>query len=197
MGGECFNTVSGVFLICILRYWGEGELDALGFTTKFRNSISKALLCPPHLYGSVAVPCLAESTHLPVSAQAHLQRQVGKACPQSHREVEKIFLPPYIPSPQCWAPRELELSPALLERPGWRIWIKQTFVWPGPNHESFFINTCHLQGKVQCQSIEGSHYSLEIFVNPLNRIGTLLTSNFLFPHLSDYFSVLFPFIKSS
>lgn len=106
-------------------------------------------------------------------------------------------LPPCIPSPQCWAPRELELSPALLERAGWRIWIKQTFVWPCANHPSFCINTCRLHGKVQCQSIEGSHYSLEIFVNPLNRVGILLTSDFLFPRLSDYFSVLFPFIRSS
>lgn len=124
-----------------------------------------------------------------------LQGQVGKACPHVTQRSGEALLPPLHPQ---GAPRELELSPALLERAGWRIWIKQTFAWPCPNHPSFFINTCHLQGKVQCQIIEGGHYSLEIFVNPLNGVGILLTLDFLcFPHLSDYFSVLFPFIRSS
>lgn len=117
---------------------------------------------------------------------------------QSSGEALKLFLPPHIPSTPCWAPRELELPPALLERAGWRIWIKQTFVCPHPNHPSFFMSTCHLQEKVQCWIIEGSHYLLEIFVNPLNGVGAPVTFDFLFfPHLSDYISVIFPFIRSS
>lgn len=133
-----------------------------------------------------------------LSTASSLQGQVGKACSQSHREVEKLFLPPHIPSTPCWASRELELPPALLERAGWRIWIKQTFVCPCPNHLSFFMSTCHLQEKVQCWIIEGSHYPLEIFVNPLNGVGTPESFDFLFlPHLSDYISVICPFIRSS
>lgn len=51
------------------------------------------------------------------------------------------------------------------------------------------MNACHLQGKVQCQIIEGSNYLLEIFVNPLNGFGTLLILSFLF------FSSLLPKFK--
>lgn len=58
--------------------------DALAFTTKFRNFISKALLRPPHLYGSVAMPHLAENTQLPVSAQAHHSKdRWGKHVPSN------------------------------------------------------------------------------------------------------------------
>lgn len=49
------------------KYRGEEELAALGF----RSSISKAHLCSPHLYGSVAMPHPEETTHLPVSAPPH------------------------------------------------------------------------------------------------------------------------------
>lgn len=77
-----------------------------------------------------------------------------------------------------------------LERAGWRVWIKQTFVWPHANNPFFFMNACHLQGKVQCQIIEGSNYLLEIFVNPLNGFGTLLILSFLF-----FFSSLLPKFK--
>lgn len=80
------SCVGGGFFMCTLKYWGEGELDALGFTTKFRNSISKAHLCPPKPCGCVATPCLAETTHLPVSAQPHHSKgRWGKHVP-SHTE---------------------------------------------------------------------------------------------------------------
>lgn len=88
-------------------------MDALEFTTKFRNSISKTHLCLPHLYGSVAMPCLAETTHIPVSEPPHHSKdKCGKYLPSNTEKWRSSSSP---------APRELELSPALLERTGWRI----------------------------------------------------------------------------
>lgn len=155
-----------------LKYRGEEELDALGF----RSSLSKAHLCSPHLYGSVAMPHPAETTHLPVSAPPHHSKDRWKKHYfSSHTEKWRSFSSPLHLQHSVLSTQGGGAASCTVRKSRWRIWIKQTFVWWHPNHPSFFMNTCHLQGKVQCWIIEGSHYSLEIFVNPIHGVGSLLT----------------------
>lgn len=86
------SCVGGGFFMYTLKYWGERESDALGFTTKFRNSYLKSSLTPSEalwLYG-YAMPGW-NHTSPSLSTASSLQGQVGKACPQSHRKVEKLW----------------------------------------------------------------------------------------------------------